>query len=225
MSTKPPPSSKKSPPPPEEQMPLAIIIPKNVSQEDQEAIARSLYKDHGEYIVRELIRLGDIQEASAQDIRQRVIVLVRNRLVQEAAAGEEESPPELVRAFVREVALNEGRNWKRARRRKPDMLRAGEGDADDAPASVMDPQQALEVAEHKAKVRRYIHTLPAGEAAVVRVIDLDEMTLDQAAEKLDMSRSAVHRSHARAMKQLRAMWRADEQGTKQSGGAGGAAGR
>ncbi len=154
-----------------------------------------------------LRRRRDLQEASAKDVRQRVLVILCKHL--DEHVEREKMGPEEVRAFLRGVIRKEVGNHARGRRRGL----PGGADADGVICAAPDPERAAVLAEHRAKVARYIGMLSPAEAEVVRAIDLDGMLVDEAARKLELPRGTVSTVHIRARQKLREIALASERAT------------
>jgi RNA polymerase sigma-70 factor (ECF subfamily) len=189
------------PPAPQRLARRAIIAP------DGQALAafmESAYDEHGAFILRTLQQRWKLQPASADDLRQNVMVILFEQ------AGTKE-PPENVRGFLQGVMWNQVLH--RGRKRKHHLFLL-DGDADAALSPGIDPERAVAFAEHRAKARQYIKCLPEVEAEVVQLIDLMGLTLDEAAAALDRPRGTVSTQHIRARKALRDRAQASARGTK-----------
>jgi RNA polymerase sigma-70 factor (ECF subfamily) len=191
-----PPAPEPEPPPPAQKV---LIVPEG---QDLRAYMRSVYKEHGPFVLDTLLQRWKLQPASAEDMRQTVMVI----LLEQA----EKEKPENLRGFLQGIMWNEVLRRARKRRRQLFVL---DGDADTF-SPLMDPERAAALAEHREKVRRYIGCLPEVEAEVVQLIDLMGLTLNEAAEALDRPRGTVSTQHIRARKALRDLARASARGTK-----------
>jgi RNA polymerase sigma factor (sigma-70 family) len=117
---------------------------------------------------------------SAKDIEQRVLIVV-------CRSFEKNGPPPNERGTLVEVMRREIANHKRAFR--PDVDPSAEVEAELSPAT--DPEGRAAAAEERAHLERYLALLPEQEAAAVRAVDLEYLTLDEAAAFLGRPRSTV----------------------------------
>jgi RNA polymerase sigma-70 factor (ECF subfamily) len=186
-------------PEPADAFPRAVIVPPNRTAAEQEALARSIREQYGSFIRERLLRRGDLAEESTKDLEQRIVLVVCARV-------EENAPPKKVRGFIRAVLRNEVANHKRLRR--PDIQL--DADIDAIIASAPGPETNATRAEQRAKLERYIAQLSPEEAAVIRAVDGEGLTLDEAAAMLGRPRGTVATQHDRAREKLREMARASE---------------
>lgn len=191
------------PPPPEPPRPTVVIRPPGPTGFDRDAVAAEIAGELGPLIRRALARRSDLAAESARDIQQRVLMIA-------CAKVERDGRPENLAGFVRGVVRNEIANHKRAFR--PAVDHAAEADAEPSPAP--DPEQATAFAELRAKLARYLGAIPAALAEVVRRVDLDGLTIDQAAADLGRPRGTISRQLARARDRLFDLARASERRTR-----------
>jgi RNA polymerase sigma factor (sigma-70 family) len=189
----------------------AIVLPESQPAEDRDAFVRSLTKEHSDFVLEVLRRRRDLQPASAEDVQQRVLVIFDRHLAKQAEA--ERMIPEQVERFLRGVIKKEVGNYTRGRSRGL----PGGADADVVISPALDPERAAALAEHRAKIARYLDQLSRTEAAVVRYIDLEGMMLKEAAERLGLPPGTVSTTHIRARKKLRELAIASRRATALAG--------
>ena len=191
--------------------PRALILPENQPLDDRNAFIEALCEEHADFILGVLLRRRDLQEASARDVRQQVMVVFCEHLDEhpEKAA----MSPEEMQAFLRGVIRMVTANYTRARRR---ALPLGP-ETDGVLCPALDPERAAALAEHRAKIARYLDELTFIEAAVVRAIDLEGKTVVEVAEKLGRRRGTVSTIHGRAREKLRERALASERATALKG--------
>ena len=199
-------------PAPPEQLPGVLIVPENQPPEDRAAFIASVCAEHAKFILDVLLRRRDLQAASAEDVGQRVLLVLRKHL--DEHVDRERPAPEAVQAFLRGVIRKEVGNHTRGRRRG---LPQG-ADAEGVVCAALDPERAVALAEHRAKVARYIGMLSKVEAEVVRAIDLEDMTVKAVAKKLGLPLGTVSTVHIRARQKLREIALASERATTFGGG-------
>jgi RNA polymerase sigma-70 factor (ECF subfamily) len=170
-----------------------VITPPPEAAHEREARFEALCKQHGEFLCQMLSTRKDVLEESKKDLQQRVLLVLRAHL--EA----KQSSPEDVRAFLLGVLRNEIRNHKRKQRPTAD---AGVH-AELATSPGLDPEQAFELTEQRARLDRYLDRLPDEEAKVIRHVILRGMTLDAAAKVLGQPTGTVATQLARARDKLK----------------------
>jgi RNA polymerase sigma factor (sigma-70 family) len=194
-----PPRAPEPPPAPwRPRKPDAVIVPANRPAEERQAFLDWLYREHREFIEQQLRYHGILPE-SAKDLRQRVLLILGDRV-------DESTPPETVRAFARGVVRNEA--MKHKQRWRPNVQQGVEPDGETA--SAPSPETDAARAEQREKLRRYLDMLSPAEAEVIRAIDFDGMTFDEAADALGRKRGTVVTQHARALERLKEMAAASE---------------
>jgi RNA polymerase sigma factor (sigma-70 family) len=181
-------------PPPPEASPPVVVFPPGQSAEERAAFLDALCRRHLRFVDRTLLARGDVQQASAEDLRQEVL-LIFCRLVDTM-----EQLPDNQEGYLVGVIRNVVRNHKREKGRPVPVGVPDSGAAvDDAP----DPEEAVALAEIREKLRRYLHLLPQVEAEVVRRAVLESMTLEAVAEALGRPLTTVFDQLARARDRLR----------------------
>lgn len=190
------------PPAPRERHPRVVVVTANSSRNDRDTFMRAMYEEHREFIEETLSRRWKVPPASAEDLRQNVMMAVQQY-------HDQQKPIENPRGFLQAVMWNEVRNRWRARR----LPLLPEGDADTSVSPAMDPERAAARAEHLAKIHAYIGLLPDAEAKVIQAVDLMGLTLAEAAEALDCPLGTVTTQHVRALRTLRDLARASERAT------------
>jgi RNA polymerase sigma factor (sigma-70 family) len=191
VRAQPPPAP--APPPPEASQPV-VVFPPGQSAEERAAFIDALARRHQRFVDRTLATRGDVQEASAEDLRQDVL-LIFCRLVDTM-----EQLPDNEEGYLVGVIRNVVRNHKRAKGR---LVPVGVPDSGAAVDDAPDPEEAFALAEIREKLRRYLHLLPEAEAEVVRLAVLESMILEDVAEALGRPLTTVFRQLGRARDKLR----------------------
>jgi len=194
----PPPEPRRSPEPPPPTPRVVIKVPDPPAR-GRDALLARLFAEHGDFIRETLHRRRDVLEESKKDLGQRVLMVLCQHI-------EEERPLDNVRGFLFAVIRNEVRNHKRVWR--PEIEQGA--DADMEPTAALDPEGAAEIAERWERLTRYLSHLTRAEAEVFRCIDLEGMTIDDAAETLQRPRGTVSTQIARARAKLEDLARASD---------------
>lgn len=188
-------------PPPEEQFQRVIIVPDGQPEADRQAFLASLDSKWSDKIARAFER-GGINPASARDLAQRVLLIVCTREKQGKL------PPN-VEAYINGVIPKVASNHRALRKLSYQQGADIEALADAA----LDPEQALARAEYGAKLLRYLTYLPTAQADVIRLMDLEMLTIEEAAEALDRPHGTVASQRRRALRKLREYALESERGT------------
>ena len=197
------------PPPPEprrepelaEQLARVVILPPGEPAGKRAALLTALCTEHGAFIQQRLLARGDVLEESTKDLTQEVLLTLCKEV--------EKKPIENVRGFLRGVIRNQVSNHKR--HWIPEGQPGAEVDAEVSPST--SPEGKAERAERRAKLTRYLTTLPQEEAEVIRCIDLYEMTLRATAEAVRRPCGTVATQYARAKVTLAELAHASERAT------------
>ncbi len=104
--------------------------------------------------------------------------------------------PENVRGLLYEITQNERLNHRRAARRCPRF--EDESAAEDVPASEPDAQAELEEDERRHTLDVLMQRLSPSDQAAIKLVDLDGLSCEEAAERLGISTEAMKKRHARA---------------------------
>jgi RNA polymerase sigma factor (sigma-70 family) len=191
------------PPKPPEKFPRVVIRPPEPSAEEQialkrehNALMRRLFKEHGQWIQERLLQLigKKIAKESTKDLRQRVLLVLSNRVARR------EEPLEHPRGFLIRVIRNVLNNHKRRGKLSIDS----EADAEEELWSAPDPEEALALLERWRRASRYMTRLSESEGDVIRCVDLDELTIAETAEVLELPPGTVSTTLTRARKKLEA---------------------
>ena len=204
----------RAPPPPPEPTPLpepprprVVVRPPGPTGVDRDAVAREIVTQHGDLIRRTLARRRDVAAESARDIQQRVLMIV-------CAQMESGAPPDNLSGFIRGVVRNEIANHKRTFR--PEVDRGADPEAE--PCAAPDPEASTGDAELRAKLAGYLRILPRAQAEVVCCVDLQGMTIDEAAAALGRKRGTVSTQLTRAREKLQDLARESERRTRGASG-------
>jgi RNA polymerase sigma-70 factor (ECF subfamily) len=163
----------------------------------RDAFVRMLATEHGQFILRACLAEGGINEESTKDVCQRVLVTAGKQF--DTHEHDEGWPPKNLRGWLTKLVRNETSNYRRLWKPK-----AREGaDAEDASASAPDPEGMAEIAERKARLARYLETLPKEEAEVILCNEIYGMTIEQTAQALQRPWGTVASKLARAKDRLR----------------------
>ncbi len=152
--------------------PQAIILPEGQTDEERRAFLNSLCKHHEAFVEMLLERRKDVLEESRKDLRQRVLVILCNHVAKTRTV------PENVEAWLGAVVQKEVKNHK-------DLWRPPVEEGADAEAvpqsSGPAAEGAADIAARRAKLERCLAHLPEDQAAVIRCLELFEMSLEEAA--------------------------------------------
>ena len=198
----------------------AVIVPPGLSQQEREAVMKSIDARYRPWIQAAARREGGISEDSTQDLAQRVLLIVcaqiearregvprllweRARDGRPLAGGDGRDD---VKAYLQGIARNEARNYKRGW--KPPIAPGADGD--DKAVSTPGPAGRLSLAEERARLARYVGELPAELADVVRCLDFEAMSGPETAAHLGIPLGTVKTRHARAVEALEERARASD---------------
>jgi RNA polymerase sigma-70 factor, ECF subfamily len=147
---------------------------------DDAARIRRLVTSEFDFVWRSLRRLG-VVESRAEDAAQEVF-LVASRKIGPVAAGRE-------RAFLFAIAVRVAADFRRSRRRHPDVGNADEllGLADAAPL----PDEFIDRRQARAVMDALIQTLSSELRTVFVLYELEELSMIQIAELLDLRPGTV----------------------------------
>jgi len=202
-STRPPPPPSPPPPPPAPVYAEAIVIPP-MPQEELDGWISDLCQQHMAVVLRMLRSRGDVQEASAEDMAQNIVLALWQYV---RATGQ---MPHSVRGFLTDLVYKELANRGRVRQRKGTVGR--EPDMEDA---LVDegpwPEEALDERERTERVKHCIANLPHHQAEAIRYVDLLEKTLEVAALALGRSLPTLARHRAQGIAKLRELANDEEE--------------
>jgi RNA polymerase sigma factor (sigma-70 family) len=189
----PPPPEKKRWSPPKKEGPSAFVFAPGQPAHEREAFMASLRRQYGPFIEERLGARGVKNPASVEELRQEVLVVFCEHI---RTTGR---PPDNPEAFLTDVVKKEA--WNHVGKRRP--LPVGVPDSGALVDSAPDPERAAVLAERREKLRRYLKKLPAKEAEVLRCIELEGMTIQEAADALKRPKSTVKDDLDRAWERLR----------------------
>lgn len=182
--------------------PKVVIRPPIQAELERRARLEALCAEHGDFILELLTARRDVLEESRKDLRQLVLVALCERF-------EKKDPPENVRAYLRGIVHNQVGHHKAEWR--PGGASDDELDEELSPAT--GPEEKAARAEQRAKLSHYLTFLSPEEAAEVRCIDLEGMTIAETAARLKLRPGTVATQHARAKAKLDELARASERAT------------
>jgi RNA polymerase sigma factor (sigma-70 family) len=189
--------------------PRAIILPEGQTPEERRAWLDTLCREHEELVDALLARRNDVLEESRKDLRQRVLVILYEHVVKT------EQVPEHMRAWLGAVIRKEVRNHKD--RWRPDVQEGA--DAEAVPAgSEKEPERAVDLAGRRARLERCLEQLPAEQAAVIRCLELFEMTLAETAAAMGKPTSSVFDLARKAAEKLERLMNSLPDGAFRTGG-------
>jgi len=142
---------------------------------------RSLIEVHFDFIGRSLRRLG-VPEADVDDACQQVF-LVASRRLDEILAGKEKS-------YLFGVALRVASDARRARKRRAAVLDEHNGEAD-APCSGPSPEALLQQGRARALLDEILEAMPTELRAPFVLFELEEMTMSEIAQTLEIPPGTV----------------------------------
>ena len=159
---------------------------------------RDLYDRHFDAVLRLILRFG-IEPAEAEDLAQVVFIRAHKKLID----GAELRHPS---AWLRGIAVRvvaEHRRWARLRRLKRWLVRST-SEAQSAPPPT--PEQHAQGAETTARVRRVLERLSPKRASALVLLDIEELSLDEAAEILGVPVNTVRSRRRLAREAFRRLW-------------------
>lgn len=104
--------------------------------------------------------------------------------------------PENVRGLLYEITENEMLNHVRVAGRRPRC--EDESAAEDVPATEIDAEAGMMEDERQAKLDWVMQQLSPSDQAAIALVDLDELSCEEAAKRLGISTEALKKRHARA---------------------------
>jgi RNA polymerase sigma-70 factor (ECF subfamily) len=145
-----------------------------------------------QFVWRSLRRLG-VPEGDVDDAVQKVFLVLSRRLV-EVRAGSEKS-------FLYQSALRVAAEGRRATRRRREVFGTDHEDAEDERPG---PDDLTDLRRVRARLDDILDALPLELRAVFTLFELDQMTLTEIAELLDVPRGTVASRLRRARVEVRA---------------------
>jgi RNA polymerase sigma-70 factor (ECF subfamily) len=147
-------------------------------EEPRVRLSRAL-TDHYDFVWRSLRRLG-VPEADAEDVAQEVFMTLSHRLSDVVAGCE--------RAFLYRTAVNHAAHVHRSRARRREV---SEPALDEAPSSARTPEDLLAGARARALCHELLDELSLEQRAVFVLYELEEMTMNEIAEMLELPMGTV----------------------------------
>ena len=193
----PPPPSKApppKPPPPEPLGPRAIVIPEGLSPKDREAFLDALCREYRDVIEKMIARYRDILPASAEDFRQRVWIILCEKVKKEEPIDDGEG-------WLAGVVRKETWHRWRKKARSPDV--DPDAEVTDDLGIADDHEQSAEIAEQLEVIDRCLALLPPKEREVFQLSEFEGMTIEAIAQQLGRPRSTVGHQIDRAWKNLK----------------------
>jgi RNA polymerase sigma-70 factor (ECF subfamily) len=141
-------------------------------------LARVL-KEQYDFVWRSLRRLG-VPESDAEDVAQETFMTLSRRLPDVTAGCE--------RAFLYRTAVNHAAHAHRSRARRRETVSE---ELDDAPSSAKNPEDLLAGARARALCHELLDELNLDQRAVFVLFELEEMTMAEIAEMLELPMGTV----------------------------------
>ena len=152
-------------------------------------------REHRALVLRILSRRTDVQEASARDIAQNVLVALWEYV------RDHQKTPDRVRGFVLDLVAKQLSDRGRRRARKASVAR--EADVEDGLVEGgPGPEEAVDERRKLEKLKRALARLPRHEAKAIRRVDVLEQTIDEAAQALGRPLSTVARHRTQGLARL-----------------------
>jgi RNA polymerase sigma-70 factor, ECF subfamily len=136
---------------------------------------RALVIEHYDFVWRSLRRLG-IADAAAEDATQKVLVVLSQRLSQIKPGAE--------KGFLYSTALHVAQHERRSFARKREV--ANDDAISAAVSRAPDPSEQLDHAQRRALLDEALDSLPIDFRAVFVLFEMEELTMIQIAELLDL---------------------------------------
>jgi RNA polymerase sigma-70 factor (ECF subfamily) len=167
---------------------------------DREAFMREVVKEHGAFIEQTIRRSVDVGPDSRQDLGQLTLLAVLR-------CYDRKQVPDNMRGYLTGIIHNLAATHQQSRQ---PWQEPGE-DPDQLPAMKSGPVTAVQRAQALAKVKGYMARLSPACAEVVRKVDQEGMTLEEAAAALGVPVGTVASRLKRGRERLCALIAADEE--------------
>jgi RNA polymerase sigma-70 factor, ECF subfamily len=158
---------------------------------DESARLNRILREQHAFIWRCTRRFG-VAEAAVDDVVQEVFIVASRRLATIESGRE--------RAFLTQTALYLASNWRRARRRCPEL--PSEPSVEDVPEPGPNVEERLDQRRERQMLDRALDTLSQEQRAVLVLCDIDELTRAEVAELLDLAPGTVASRLKAAREQL-----------------------
>lgn len=135
--------------------------------------------EHYDFVWRSLRRLG-VPESDAEDVAQEVFMTLSKRLGDVVVGSE--------RAFLYRTAVHHAAHVHRTRARRREVA---EPEFDEAPSSARNPEDLLAGARARALCHALLEELNFDQRAVFVLYELEEMTMQEIAEMLELPLGTV----------------------------------
>jgi RNA polymerase sigma factor (sigma-70 family) len=173
-------------------------MPARPAQETKrDAFVRMLDREYRRYIQAACRAQGVTNEESTRDLANRVLEIAAERF--EKLSFTTDGPSQNLRSWLWKVAQYEASTH--ARVWKPKIAPGAE--ADDLRSPAPDPEGTAQLAERRARLSRYLDTLPDPQKEVVVCADLYEMKIEDIAVALGRPEGTVASQLARARESLK----------------------
>ncbi len=170
-----------------EGLPVAVVVTPDPAR------MRRLVEQHFDFVWRSVRRFG-VPEANAEDAAQEVFI-VASRKVGPVAVDRE-------RAFLFAVAMRVASGFRRTSRRHPDQ--AGGHEQPDHASAQPAADELLDRTKARALLDQIVDGLPEDSRAVFVLFEIEEMTMIQIAELLQLPQGTVASRLRRAREQFAA---------------------
>jgi RNA polymerase sigma factor (sigma-70 family) len=162
--------------------PRAIILPEGQTDEERREFLDCLCRQYEGLVDELLAHRRDVLDESRKDLRQMVLLILCNHVVKTRRV------PELPRRWLGDVIRKQVRNHKD--RWRPPIQEGADAEAV-AASSGQGPERAADLAGRRATLEECLAELTEDEAAVVRCVDLYDMSLEETAKALRKPLSTV----------------------------------
>jgi RNA polymerase sigma-70 factor (ECF subfamily) len=156
---------------------LAVATPHDESTH-RARLSRAL-REHYDFVWRSLRRLG-VPASDAEDVAQETFMTLGKRLTDVKVGSE--------RAFLYRTAVNHSAHVHRSRARRRETP---DSELDEAPASGRNPEDLLAGARARALCHELLDELNLDQRAVFVLFELEEMTMAEIAEMLELPMGTV----------------------------------
>ena len=177
-----------------------------VPKEHGPARLRRLVEDHYDFVWRSLRRLG-VADSEAEDVAQEVLLTASRRL-DDIIPGKE-------RGFLYRTAMNHAAHAHRSRVRRREVAGLA---VDEQPAAVPSPEELLDKARAREVLYQLLERLSDEQRSVFVLYELEQMTMAEIAEVLEVPPGTVASRLRRARAAFKAALHERSVDPEQSGG-------
>jgi RNA polymerase sigma factor (sigma-70 family) len=177
----------------------ALVLPANLPPQEARRFLNKHCREAGELVTRMLRRRDDLGPESVEDVGQEVFIVLCTTLLRGETIKD-------VDGFLGQTAKNLTSNHVRSAGRK--HKRAPEAELEVHLSPDADPETAVHTSSQMQALAGYVVRLPGREREAFQLVQIEQFTFDEAAEKLDRPRGTVIHEVRRAAEKVASMARA-----------------